>query len=195
MEQEKIERIIDGAKKYGHDVSIRDVCYGLLRSAFDNDLFCYTVVFGTPQKDNDIACYERLDKVEYLLKLFKKKLAPKVERDKRLEKLIAEKSESNNKDITFEENKSAMVELISRTEEALTEGTIDPDKGLKIIADLRVKLNDKFRVEDKSAEQYIIVEPKFNHICDKTRKECWLQTKEYAKEHWHLIDDPDYKTD
>jgi hypothetical protein len=199
MRQIKIENIIDEAKKYGHDVSIRDVAYSLLRAVLDNDLMCYTVVFGAPQKDNDIECYERMDKVKYLIKRFDKALTPK-EKEKSGEEIIAAlnkaKSAKNTdlgEDITFEENKAAMIELIQRTEDALANGTIDTDKGLKIIADLRVKLNDKFKVEDKTNEQYIIVQPKFNTICDQTHRECWLQTRDFAMEHWHLIPDPNYK--
>jgi hypothetical protein len=197
MKQTKIENVIDEAKKRGHDASIRDVSYALLRAVLDNDLMCFTVVFGAPKKDNDIECYERMDKTKFLIKYFDKFLTPK-EREKSAEEIIAEvtkgsKSDTVVEEITFEENKAAMIELIQRTEAALENGTIETDKGLKIIADLRVKLNDKFKVDDKSNEQYIIVQPKFNTICEHTRKECWLQTKAYAKEHWHLIDDPNYK--
>lgn len=196
MQQFKIENIISEGNKYGYDISIRDVAYGLLRTVLDNALMCYVVVFGQPKNDSDIEVYEQLEKVKYLFRHFDKLLTPK-EREKSSEEILAsikarqpQREESEMGNITFEENKAAMVELIQRTEDALNEGKIDPDKGLKIIADLRVKLNDKFKVEDKTAEQYIIVQPKFNHICEYTHKECWLQTKEYAKQHWHLIDDP-----
>jgi hypothetical protein len=198
MDKLKIENIIDNAKKYGYDVTIRDVVYSLLRAVLDNDLMCYTVVFGAPQKDNDIECYERMDKVKHLISYFEKSLSNEKD-DQQSAALVAALSANKNnakdgdsENITFEQNKSAMIQLIKRTEDALAEGAIEPDKGLKIIADLRVKLNDKFKVEDKTAEQYIIVQPKFNNICDYTHKECWLQTKEFAKEHWHLIDDPKY---
>jgi hypothetical protein len=200
MKQIKIENIIDDAKKYGHEATIRDVAYSLLRSVLDNDLMCYSVVFGTPQKDNDIECYERMEKVKFLIKHFSKLLEP--EQVQRPEDILASLDKNQKKDnaesvedITFEENKAAMIELIQRTEDALAEGRIDTDKGLKIVADLRVKLNDKFKVDDKSTEQYIIVQPKFNTICQHTRKECWLQTEEYAMKHWHLIKDPNYKGD
>ena len=58
----------------------------------------------------------------------------------------------------------------------------------KTEADLRVKLNDKFGASEKAEDQYIVVQTKFNHICQWTNRECWLQTKEYAKEHWNLIE-------
>jgi hypothetical protein len=198
MEQIKIENIIDRAKKYGHEVTIRDVAYCLLRTVLDNDLMCYIVVFGTPKKDKDIECYERMDKVKYLFKYFDKHLSPK-EKDKSTEEILSvinknkEKEAQSGESLTFEENKAAMIELIARVEGGIADNTIEPEKGLKIIADLRVKLNDKFKVEDKSTEQYVVVQTKFNHICDYTHKECWLQTKDFAKEHWHLIDDPNYK--
>jgi hypothetical protein len=103
-----------------------------------------------------------------------------------------EKSVQAEKEITFEENKAEMTKLIDRVEEGIATGTIEPDKGLKIIADIRVKLNDKFKVEETTDVQYIVVNKKYNAICEHTHRECFLQTKEYAKEHWHLIDDPNY---
>ena len=65
----------------------------------------------------------------------------------------------------------------------------------KTEADLRVKLNDKFGAAEKTAEQYIIVQPKYNRICPYTRHECYEMTEEYAMQQFHLIKDPDYKED
>jgi hypothetical protein len=197
MKKLKIENVIKTAQKYGHDVTIRDVTYGLLRSVFNNELMCYTVVFGSPQLDDDIECYERLEKFQYLLKFFTDKFTAnerEASKNAIVEQLTKqnEKSVQAEKEITFEENKAEMTKLIDRVEEGIATGTIEPDKGLKIIADIRVKLNDKFKVEETTDVQYIVVNKKYNAICEHTHRECFLQTKEYAKEHWHLIDDPNY---
>lgn len=198
MERSDIQKIVDEARKRGHDVRIRDVAYALLKARFGDSLIPYTVVFGQPQGENDVTDYDALKSTEYLVRTFTKELttknAPEKDEGQALLDMIFQKRENKGQsDITFEENKAAIIELIERTETALGEGVIKTDVGLKIIADLRVKLNDKFGAAEKTEEQYIIVAPKFNHICDQTHKECWLQTKEFAMQHWHLLPDPNYK--
>ena len=197
MKEDYIKKITDEAAKRGHEVRIRDVAYALLRYKF-NAQMAYMVVFGVSQNENDVETYEKSESTKYLIRAVAKDIEPKVEKNNNAElaELLSQKKpveKSEDGDITFEENKAAMVELIQRTENALADGSIDTDKGLKIIADLRVKLNDKFEVADKEVQQYVVVQPKFSHICEWTRRECWLQTKEYAMEHWHLIPDPKYK--
>lgn len=196
MNEDYIKKITASAEKRGHEVRIRDVAYALLRYKMDAEL-AYMVVFGVP-KENEVETYESAESTKYLIKTVAKDLIPKVEKtDKEiLADILAKKSiveNSNEGDITFEENKSAIVELIKRTEEALEDGRLDTDKGFRILTDLRVKLNDKFKVADKAVQQFVYVQPKCNHICEWTHRECWLQTKEYAMEHWHLIEDPKYK--
>lgn len=196
--QEKyIDRVIEAAKKRGLETRIRDIAYALLRVSLDDAFVAHSVVFGTP-KDNDIQSYESLDNIRFLIQWFEDELSEKatdkdpMEMD--IDAILSSRAKDTTTDITFEENKAAMVELIARTEEALSENRIELDKGLKIITDLRTKLNDKFKVEERSKEQYIIVQPKHNKICPHTRKECWEMSEEYAKQKFHLIKDPKYKS-
>ena len=59
---------------------------------------------------------------------------------------------------------------------------------IKIKADLRVKLNDKFGAGEKNEEQLIIVEKKYNHICERYNVECYLPTKEDLIEMFDLVE-------
>ena len=70
----------------------------------------------------------------------------------------------------------------------MDDGLVDPKDGLKIMADIRVKLNDKFKVESKQQDRMIVVERKFNFVCPATRKECYQLDKEYAMKKWNLIE-------
>lgn len=191
-----LDNIIDAAKKRGFEVRIRDIAYALLRVRFDDAFIAHSVVFGTPN-DDSIKSYESLDNVKFLIEWFEEDFSEKTtEKDVvelNIDAIINGSSKGKEDDITFEENKAAIIELIARTEEALADGRIELDKGLKIIADLRVKLNDKFKVEERRKEQYIIVQPKHNKICPHTRKECWEMTEDYAKQKFHLIKDPNFK--
>lgn len=195
---ESLQEIVNLASKRGFEARIRDAAYALLRVRFDDKVIAYTVVFGPPENDSAIANYDKSGLIKFLCDFFKKELVDdkqsKQKEQEQILELISKKSDATaDADITFEENKAAMIELINRTEKALQENKIDTDKGLKIIADLRVKLNDKFGAAEKSQDQFIIVAPKFNHICEQTHKECWLQTKEFAMKQWHLIPDPNFK--
>lgn len=192
-ESKLIDVVIEAARKRGHDVRIRDVAYAILRVKLDDAFIAHSVVFGTAD-DKTIKAYESLASVGYLIDWFTKDFAqPENEPEINIEELIGAASKNSEDDITFEENKAAIIALIARTEEAMEQGKIDLDKGLKICADLRVKLNDKFGAAEKSNEQYIIVQPKCNKICPHTRKECWEMTEEFAMKHFHLIKDPAYK--
>lgn len=201
----KLEKIIEDTKKHGYDIRIRDVGYAVIVAALDDAELAHRLIFGD---DGNMATYPKLPHIKYLVNHLKaedlKKSESKDAED--IAKLIAQskgkKKNDSDGSMTFEENREGIEtqlrEIVELKKEAMNpmEGEGADLKTLALLqkteADLRVKLNDKFGAAEKTAEQYIIVQPKCNHICEHTRRECWLQTKEYAKEHWHLIDDPDY---
>lgn len=199
-----VKHITEEAKLRGYDVRIRDIAYALMRVKFNDELIAYTVVFGTPEKDSDVTVYDEMESVKYLCRWFESDLAPK-DTDKSNELIEAltkrrKSAEESDGSISFEENRAGIEQQIREIRQLIEEGTKEGSADLKTLAtlqkteaDLRSKLNDKFGASEKGGEQYIIVQPKFSHICEHTRRECWLQTKEYAKEHWHLIDDPNWK--
>lgn len=198
-----IKKITNEAKVRGHEVRIRDIAYALLRVKFNDELIAYTVVFGTPEKDNDVTDYDALDSVRYLVRYFEKDLTPKKEHSDvnvDLLKALNKKSDDNeNGSMTFEENRAGIEQQLKEILELKKKCTDEEGNAdvktmallQKTEADLRVKLNDKFGAAEKSAEQYIIVQPKFNTICEYTRRECYQMTKEYAMEHWNLIEKPE----
>lgn len=199
----KLEKIIEEAKKHSYDVRVRDVGYAVLVAGLGDENLAHKLIFGD---DGNEATYKELPHIKYLVNYFKtedlKKNESKEAED--IAKLIAQSKGKKNDDgddigLTYEENYAGAVEQLKRIEDLRSRCPVDDIKTLKDLekaeSDIRVRLVDKFNVQEKNVEQYIIVQPKCNHICEITRRECWLQTKEYAKEHWHLIDDPDYKED
>ena len=173
---EQIKKIIDDCKKQGHTVSVRDISYILLCNMFDDQLVAYKCLFGSDSDYNSdyLQTYDQTDSICYLRSYIE---------------YYHEKNQSKSEyDISFEENKAYMLKLKDATEKAIEKKEIPKKDGLKILADLSVKLNDKFNITDTSSEQSIVVENKFNTICDKTHSECWLQTKEFAMKHWNLVE-------
>ena len=195
-----IDDIIEDAKKQGYDVRIRDVGFAILSTQLNDSKMAYMLIFGEdPHHDTFIT----LDRIKYLVDYFKGKALKAKEKSEASEiaALIAKNKGKNKKDdsvktITFEENREGLENQLVEIRALIEELKKDPNGYdpktmallIKTEADIRVKLNDKFGASEKSEDQYIVVQTKFNHICQWTNRECWLQTKEYAKEHWNLIE-------
>ena len=97
-------------------------------------------------------------------------------------------TDDDSGEITFEENKKEMERLLEKTQVAMEAGVIEPKDALKIMADIRVKLNDKFKVESKKQDRMIVVERKFDYICPKYHVECNQLDKDFAMKKWNLIE-------
>lgn len=93
----------------------------------------------------------------------------------------------DDESITFDENKKALIDLIEKTQKQAAAGEIEMKDALKIEADIRVKLNDKFKVQDDTKDKVVIVEKKYNHIC-RYGYECYLPTKEELMEQYNLVE-------
>lgn len=196
----KITKITEDAQKRGYEVRIRDIAYATLKSVLKDTTIAYTVVFGTPQKQSDVSDYDSMDSIKYLLRWFDKDLAPKVIEKERPEDVVkALKKNENAEDgaLSFEDNRAGIEKQIDEILELKKQligddGKCDDVKTMatlqKTEADLRSKLNDKFGASEKSKEQYIIVQKKFDLICPHTHRECYQMTKEDAMRFWNLIE-------
>lgn len=206
MATKYIDKVIDDAKKHGYDVRIRDVGYAILCAKLDDPNMAYMLIFGG---DGNLETFSKLDRIKYLVRYFQSEKLQAKEKDEAAEianlitKSKGKKTDNGDGSMTFEENREGIEqqlrEIVELKKEAMSdEGGADL-KTLALLqkteADLRVKLNDKFGAAEKTAEQYIIVQPKFTKICPYTRHECYEMTEEYAMEHFHLIKDPDYSGD
>ena len=180
---EDINNVIQNGALNGHDIRMQDIMYVAALHIFKDKSVVYATLWGKDSSEDKVITYDSCDKIKFLKKLIKpvsKEASKTTGKDE---------PDSQYEDITFEENKAYMLKLKKETEEAIANEEIEKKDGLKILADLSVKLNDKFAVSEKQDEQRIIVYPKFNTICPHTRTECWVQTKEFAMQHWGLIED------
>lgn len=196
-----IDKIVEDARKRGYEVRIRDVGYAILCAKLGDDNMAYMLIFGD---DGNYETFKDLDRIKYLVRYFQSEQLKKDEKDEAAEiaKLIA-KSKGKKSDgaddgsMTFEENREGIEQQLREIVELKKDAMSDREGGAdlktlallqKTEADLRVKLNDKFGASEKTAEQYIIVQPKFTKICPYTRHECYEMTKEWAMEHYNLIE-------
>ena len=177
---EDIKKIIEDASKKGFKIGVRDIAFVVLLDAFENEDIAYKCLFGSESgfMQEYASVYARTGAVEYI---------------KDYIDILSSNNGSRSKkqdvdDITFDENKAYMIKLKKDTEEAMANGEIEKKDALKILADISVKLNDKFNVKDANEDrQVVIVQNKFNAICECGR-EIYVPTKEEMMKKYNLIE-------
>jgi hypothetical protein len=173
MDNEQIKKTIEHFKDEGYTIRVRDIAYILLSKMFVDGKTAYQCLFGAEGYE-DYEDDEMREKLEQYLS------------DEGLIRSIS--TDDDTGEITFEENKKEMERLLAKTQQAMDDGLVDPKDALKIMADIRVKLNDKFKVESKKQDRMIVVERKFDYICPKYHVECYQLDKDFAMKKWNLIE-------
>lgn len=180
ISNEQIKRAIEDCARANHTISVRDISYVLLSMQFDDSLVAYKCIFGNDYDYNQDYhnTYDQTSTMTYLKSYVEFTL------------LNDKKKKTKTEDISFEENKAYMLGLKKQTEEAMAAGEIDKKDGLKILADLSVKLNDKFNVSDSSQEQYVHVFAKYDTVCSRCGAEISRRpiSKEEAIEMYNLVE-------
>ena len=179
---EQIKQAIEECGKAGHSICVRDIMY----KEVEDRTIVYKSLFGSDSDYNqDYAPqYDQTLTTEYLRNYIEISFGESSSKKKK------RKKKSDEEDISFEENKAEIIRLIRQTQEALEEGKIETKDALKIEADLRVKLNDKFAVQDDTKDQIVIVNAKYDAICPRCGVEVARKpiTKEEAKIMYDLIE-------
>ena len=177
---EDIKKIIEDASKKGFKIGVRDIAFVVLLDAFENEDIAYKCLFGSESgfMQEYASVYARTGAVEYIKDYIDILSANNGSRSKK----------QDIDDITFDENKAYMIKLKKDTEEAMANGEIEKKDALKILADISVKLNDKFNVKDANEDrQVVIVQNKFNAICECGR-EIYVPTKKEMMKKYNLVE-------
>lgn len=174
---EKVGEILTAASTHGANLKVRDIAYVLLRRYFEDRSYAWRVCFTDADYDEKtIDAYEEGIGYQYLREV----LAAVRDRGGLL----------YDEDITFEENKAYMLKLKRDTEMAMEAGDLEKKDGLKILSNLSVKLNDKFSVQAEVKDQIVIVEQKYNDVCEYCQHEVARRTmtKEEAMKEYNLVE-------
>lgn len=166
---EKIAEIITKLADSGYSVRVGDVAYVLLCRNFDDSQVAYKALFGDGS-DAEISLYSKSKAIVALTKCMKEMFGW-----------------DSKEDITFEENKAYMLKLKRDTEKAMADGDIDKKDGLKILTDISTKLNDKFGAKEEMKDQIVVVNCKYNSICE-CGKEIYIPTKEDLMKQYNLVE-------
>lgn len=173
----QVNEIIDNGKLLGVNIRVRDIAFVLLSRQFDDDNIAYRCIFTN--NDTSYDEYKKSDLFSIVQKEVDDKLSPL--------KIANKKDKNNSEDISFEENKAEILRLIKETRIALDDGKIEAKDALKIEADLRVKLNDKFNIQNEVKDQVVIVNAKYNSICSCGR-ELYIPTKDDLMKKYNLVE-------
>lgn len=173
IKTEDIQKIINDGAIEMLTITVKDISYAILAKEYGDDYLAYKSVFGESDSDAKIKKYSK-SRVSAFVK----------EKIKGLNSEIIE--EDMLEELTFEQNKMEMIRLISRVNKAVDEDKMDEEKAVKLLANIRERLNKSFNVEQEQSKQYIIVEPKYNFICPHTRHECYVYTKEDLMKKYNL---------
>lgn len=178
LTKEKVGEILTKASEKGLSLKVRDISYVLLTRYFADKSYAYRVCFGADAdySDEAINAYEEGDGYAFLR-----------------EELATVRDMGNvtyDEDITFEENKAYMLKLKKDTEDAIAKGEVDKKDGLKILADLSVKLNDRFQVNAEVKDQIVQLTQKYSSVCEWCGRECAPapMTKEQAMKEYNLVE-------
>lgn len=175
MNNEQLNKIITDCKKLGHDVRVRDICFIILCKYLENKETVFRCLFDSGT-EKDIKNYTECAKMQYLESYM---LANSIGGDE---------TQTNNASISFDENLAFMLSLKQRTQEEMDLGTVDTATGLKILADISVKLNDKFKVEREQKDQVVIVNQKYNDVCEYCGHEIYTPSKEDLIKKYNLVE-------
>lgn len=174
MDNDQIKKTIEHFKESGETIRVRDIAYTLLSKMFADSKTAYQCLFSGADGYDEYSEDEMRSKLEQYLS--------------EAGYIRSVSTDDDSGEITFEENKKEMERLLAKTQQAMDDGLVDPKDALKIMADIRVKLNDKFKVESKKQDRMIVVERKFDFVCPMTRKECYQLDKDFAMKKWNLIE-------
>lgn len=179
-----LNQILNEAKSEGIDAKVRDVCFALLSQHIEDKVIVFRCLFDSESKmpESQAEYYIKSKKVKCLEKIIKPHVKSVIERPS------SKKTKENS--ISFDENLAYMLNIKKETEEAMRSGEMDKKDALKILADITVKLNDKFNVNEEVKEQMVVVAPKYDHICPVCSTEVSRRpiSKEEAIEMYDLVE-------
>lgn len=167
-----INKIVSAAEENGMSVKMCDISYIILSGAFSESQVAYAVLFGKEKGEDEASRYAKSMKVKFLKKLMKPMLDGMSVTSARPEK------KPSHKDISFEENKDALINLLRTIKDMKEKGEIEAKDAVKLETDIRIKLNDKFDVSAGKHEKRVIVNSKYSDICPYCHKEVRVKTDE-----------------
>lgn len=174
MTTEDIKEIVKSARLAGHDIRVKDISYAIVRQTVEDAVTTYRSIYDASAEEKEVRAFENKSAMKYLWKAVRKY----TEAGKPAPEQAKKNPASKYKDITFEENKEALIELLDEIQELKGTEDLSVRDAVKLETEIRTRLNDKFAVSDKKEEHRIVVNSKYNSICPYCRREVRIKTDE-----------------
>ena len=189
MTVKDIEKTIKDASKMKHEITVRDISYVILFFEYSNSVVAYKSVFDKETDEQTINKYDTSKKIDFLKMYINSNFKKEEKRTKRTKNNKADnENDELIQDITFEENKAKLIAMLQKVNELVEKGEMSAKDGVKAEIEIRSKLNDKFKVSEEGGQQYIIVEQKYNAVCEYCSHELYIPTKEDLMKKYNLVE-------
>lgn len=170
IKKENIEYVLGKADGEGYEASEKDIAFIILQDKCEDKGWAYNMIFGDKPKTAKLNEYIESAKIKFIAEMLKPFGI----------------GITNTATISREQNKAELISLLKDIEEAQRSGDMETKDALKLKTDIRVKLNDKFDMEEDEESKHIIVVPsKHDIICPHTNRECtYMPTKEACMKYY-----------
>lgn len=178
MTETDIKRIVKDCRDAGYEIRMKDIIFLMACRFIEDAGIVYRSVFDRTVPETELKEYE--SGISYLKRNLDAELnAEGAGTDGGKDgSRVRKAKKSKYKDITFEENKEALIKLLEEIKAKRGTEDLDIATALKLETDIRTKLNDKFDITEKKDEHRIIVNSKYNDICPYCRREVRIKTDE-----------------
>lgn len=170
LKDENIKDILKTARSSWSAASEKDIAFCVLCDTIEDKRVAYRLAYNTTSKDADTHFEsENMKQLREALKPFG----------------VGAVDEGV---ITREQNKTDLMQLLAKIKRAVNNGELEMRDALKMEADIRVKLNDKFDMDESDKKQHIIIVPqKHDYICPHTNRECSkMPSKDACMKYYNL---------
>ena len=170
-----VREIVNELRGRGLDAGLRDVTFAIMNKMFGDQAFAFRCAFGDPPYKAEPEEYFKCEKVKSVREALEK-FFPSGEEEQQL--------------VTFDELKKGLIDdmnaLILLRDQQTDDGksTLEPKEMAQVvarIADIRVKLTEKFNTTQRVLEQRVVVENKYNGICPYCRHEISVDPSLFGK--------------
>ena len=173
LDRDKVKGIVSEMQDEGYKVCLRDIAYVLLSRHINDRALAYLAAFGENIEDKKLSKYCGSDRMSALVVLVDKALAQDEEKHDGAD---GEDSVKPADGMSYDEVKSGLEDDLRRLiaiRDNMGEDA-DPKEAATIagrIADIRMKLVERFGTQSKSEEGRVVVLQKFNDICPYCHRE------------------------
>lgn len=164
----EINNIIEHCKSMGYSLRVGDIVYIFALQGFKDKKVVYNALFGVGATAAEVEEYDSSKKMKALSRYLKSKYFKGIPTDDKKE----------YRDISFDENKEALIKLLDKIQSMAANGEIEKKDAVKLETDIRTKLNDKFAVSDKQDDSKVVVLNKYNDVCPYCHHEVRVKTDE-----------------